>query len=75
MPTRFFYAMQQVFWGKERCIQLISWAQYNQVKVKMNRTMSLVTKWSKKRHQSNEIKNRFCRCVVADNCHRATVNS
>lgn len=34
VPTRFFYAMQQVFWGEERCIQLIWWAWYNQVKEK-----------------------------------------
>lgn len=34
VPTRFFYAMQQVFWGKERCIQLVSWAHWNQVNEK-----------------------------------------
>lgn len=34
VPTRFFYAMQQVFWGKERCIQLVSWTHWNQVNEK-----------------------------------------
>lgn len=50
VPTRFFYAMQQVFWGKERCIQhhLMGTVQSGkwEVKVKMKRRMRLVGKRS-----------------------------
>lgn len=59
VPTRFFYAMQQVFWGKERCIQLISWARYNQVNEKQKWKWKERWVWlqnGRRRHKSNQVK-------------------
>lgn len=35
VPTRFFYAMQQVFWGKERCTHLMGMVQSGKWEIKM----------------------------------------